>query len=186
MHEPSHRVWDGAAWIEVPVPVSGGQAVVVPNVAAVISPTRKRRQVLLQKRDKPGEATRGLLELPGGRWHAGESPLEAMKREVLEETGLIVVDDMTDSTRFESIERRPFVVSHPVAVSTGVEGAYPVLHVAYLATATGTPRAEPGQTADPRWYSLNEIEDLLNADALAFTGMAYALLRTVIPLLRSV
>lgn len=178
-------VWDGAAWIELPVPVSGGESVVVPNVAGILSPTDERREVLLQRRDKTGESVRGLFELPGGRWQAGESPLEALTREVREETGLELVDDMTSSQRYEIHNRRPFIVSHPVAVSTGVEGAYPALHVAYLATATGTPRAEPGQTADPRWYPLEDIEAMLIGTPSGFTGVAYALLKTVLPLLRT-
>ncbi|MBT8207737.1 MAG: NUDIX domain-containing protein [Acidimicrobiia bacterium] len=185
--EPDHvrSVWDGAAWIQLPVPFSGGEAVVVPNIAAILSPTAERRQVLLQRRDKPGEAVRGLLELPGGRWRAGESALDALTREVEEETGLVLVDDMTSSRRYENNAKRPFIISHPVAVSTGVEGAYPALHIAYLATATGTLRGEPGESSDPRWYPLEEIQSMLDEAPSGFTGVAYALLNTVLPLLRT-
>lgn len=183
--EHLRSVWNGATWIELPVPMSGGEPVVVPNVAGVVSPTAERRAVLLQRRDKQGESVRGLFELPGGRWRAGESPLEALTREIQEETGLELVDDMTSSRRYENNVKRPFIISHPVAVSTGVEGAYPALHIAYLATATGTPRAEPGQTADPQWYPLEEIETMLAEAPSSFTGVAYALLNAVLPLLRT-
>ena len=181
--EHLRSVWDGGAWIELPVPLSGGEPVVVPNIAGILSPTADRREVLLQRRDKPGESVRGFFELPGGRWRAGESAIEALTREVKEETGLDVVDDLTSSRRYENNVRRPFIITHPVAVSTGVEGAYPALHIAYLATATGTLRGEPGQSADPRWYSLEEIETMLAEAPSSFTGVAYALLNTVLPLL---
>ena len=139
-----------------------------------MSPTSDRNEELLQRRDKPGESVRGLLELPGGRWRAGETALEALTREVKEETGLDLVDDMTSSRRYENN-----------AVSTGVEGAYPALHIAYLATATGTLRGEPGESADPRWYTLDETEALLTDRPSGFTGVAYALLSEVLPLLRT-
>ena len=183
--EHLRSVWDGSSWIELPVPFSGGESVVVPNVAAVVSPTSDRNEVLLQRRDKPGESVRGLLELPGGRWRAGETALEALTREVKEETGLDLVDDMTSSRRYENNAKRPFVITYPVAVSTGVEGAYPALHIAYLATATGTLRGEPGESADPRWYTLDETEALLADRPSGFTGVAYALLSEVLPLLRT-
>ena len=43
---------------------------------------------LLVLRDRPPQA--GCWSLPGGRVEPGESPQQAMEREVLEETGLVV------------------------------------------------------------------------------------------------
>lgn len=177
-------MWDGEAWIGLPIPQSGGESVVVPNIAAVLSPNHGRDHILLQRRDKPGETVRGRLELPGGRWRAGESAITALRREVAEETGLVVVDDSTGSERFESTPMRPFVTSQPIAVSTGVEGAYPALHVAYLAIAVGEPRPQLGETAEPRWWPLGEIEAVMERDPEALTGVSFALLSIVLRSLR--
>jgi mutator protein MutT len=45
-----------------------------------------RNEVLLIKRDKP--PAKGLWSIPGGKLEAGESMVEACKREIKEETGL--------------------------------------------------------------------------------------------------
>ncbi len=86
-----YPVWTGKEWIQVEIPAMEGEALVVPNVAAVAY-SEDRSRLVLQRRDKPGEAVRGRLEVPGGRWRAGESPEEAVLREVFEETGLTVVE----------------------------------------------------------------------------------------------
>lgn len=46
----------------------------------------KERQVILVKQFRPGPK-KILLELPGGGFHTGETPKQAMERELLEETG---------------------------------------------------------------------------------------------------
>jgi 8-oxo-dGTP diphosphatase len=67
--------------------VPGGPLRVVPCVGAVIhDPTG--RLLLVQRGHDPH---RGLWSLPGGRIEAGESPEQAVVREVREETGLEVV-----------------------------------------------------------------------------------------------
>ncbi len=47
-------------------------------------------RVLLIKRNEDDEHCPGIWEVPGGRLTDGENPLEGLKREVLEETGLEV------------------------------------------------------------------------------------------------
>jgi len=59
---------------------------ILPCVGALVYDDRNR--LLLIKRGR--EPGRGLWSLPGGRVEAGESLSQAMTREVLEETGLVV------------------------------------------------------------------------------------------------
>ena len=59
---------------------------VVPCVGAVVH-DRQGRLLLIRRGHEP---SRGLWSLPGGRIEPGESPAQAVEREVLEETGLVV------------------------------------------------------------------------------------------------
>ena len=58
----------------------------VPCVGAVVH-DREGRLLLIRRGHDPA---RGLWSLPGGRVEAGESPRQAVEREVREETGLAV------------------------------------------------------------------------------------------------
>ena len=59
---------------------------VVPCVGALVY-DRRARLLLIRRRNEPG---RRLWSLPGGRVESGETLAEALVREVLEETGLVV------------------------------------------------------------------------------------------------
>ncbi len=176
----SYRVWMGEQWGEVPVPSMDGEAVVVPNVAAVVYPDPARERLLLQRRDKPGEPVRGRLEVPGGRWRPGEAPDVAVAREVEEETGLEVTAVAAAVERHRGTVHRAYGVARPVAVVTGLEGAYPSLHVVFECYARGTPRPVAGETRDPRWWPVGEVQELLGSDPEAFVGQTRAMLLAVL------
>ena len=155
-----YPVWIEDEWIEVPVPAMGGEAIVVPNVAAVVL-DETGEHLLLQRRDKPGEPVRGMLELPGGRWRAGEAPDQAVAREVSEETGVELVEMVTAVDRVDTGPNRACAIVRPVAVINGLEGTYPSLHVLFECVGRGEPRRQPGETADPRWWPISEVKALL-------------------------
>lgn len=169
-------MWLGDGWGEVPVPEMGGEAVVVPNVAAIVFPDLRRDRILLQRRDKPGEPVRGLLEVPGGRWRPGEAPDVAVVREVEEETGLEVTAVAAAGERHDGEGPGAYGVARPLAVVTGLDGAYPALHVLFECYARGIPRPLPGETRDPRWWPRDEVEDLMRIDPAAFVGHTRAML----------
>jgi 8-oxo-dGTP pyrophosphatase MutT (NUDIX family) len=127
----NHPVWTGRDWIDLPVPSSDGEAVMVPNVVGVVFRESARDEMLLQRRDKPGEVVQGRLELPGGRWRAGELPDAALAREVREETGvtLLAVSGSVEHVTFEP--NVSFGVARPVAVVSGADGAYPAAGVLF-------------------------------------------------------
>jgi 8-oxo-dGTP diphosphatase len=64
----------------------GGSLPVVACVGAVVHDAAGRLLLVQRGRDPH----RGRWSLPGGRVEAGESPSQAVEREVLEETGLVV------------------------------------------------------------------------------------------------
>ncbi|MEA2002677.1 MAG: NUDIX domain-containing protein [Actinomycetota bacterium] len=156
----TYPVWVSGGWIEVPVPDMDGEALVVPNVAAIVV-ADGGRVMLLQRRDKPGEPVRGKLEVPGGRWRAGEAPDAAVAREIFEEAGITLVTPVDGVQYLETGENRAYAVARPVAVINGLDGAYPSLHVLFECVGEGDPRPQPGETADPRWWPVAEVEKLL-------------------------
>ncbi|MDX1690883.1 MAG: NUDIX hydrolase [Acidimicrobiia bacterium] len=173
----THRVRSGDGWVELPVAGLAGEGLVVPNVAGVVR--RPDGAVLLQRRDKPGEDVRGRHELPAGKWRAGETAVQAVEREVFEETGIRVVVEAAVADRVEAMEGRPFETVTPIATVIGVEGAYPALVLAFACSGDGEPRAQAGETADPEWLAPEEIRRLLEAPE-RFTGPAAAILRAVL------
>jgi 8-oxo-dGTP pyrophosphatase MutT (NUDIX family) len=171
-----YRVWSGDDWIELPVPTSGGEGVVVPNVAGAVFRESRRDLLLLQRRDKPDEVVRGKLELPGGRWRAGEFPDVALAREVEEETGVKLLA-VSGSIEHRSLEPHvAFGIARPVAVVNGAEGAYPALHVLFECRGTGEPRPQPGETKDPRWWPVADVLDHLATEPDDFVWHTRAML----------
>lgn len=168
-------IWSGRDWVEAPAASMKEETLVVPNIAAIVLRDEAGSAILLQRRDKP-EVVRGLLEIPTGRWRAGETPAQALRREVGEETGLQVRSIAGEGRRHEVHPRWPVWAAEPAAVVVGAEGAYPALLVTFTCVAEGEPRALPGETADPRWYSREEVLALLRDQPRQFTAVAYAAL----------
>lgn len=171
----TYSVWIEEGWHDVRVPEMGGEAIVVPNVAAAVRDESGAR-LLLQRRDKPGEPVRGLLELPGGRWRAGEAPDVAVAREVAEETGISLIEVDGSVDRIETSPNRACAIARPVAVINGLEGTYPSLHVLFECVGRGEPRAQPGETADPRWWPIGEVKRMLEQCPEEFIDQSRAML----------
>jgi 8-oxo-dGTP diphosphatase len=170
----TYPVWIDEKWVDIPVPTMSGEPIIVPNVAAIVR-NEDGTSLLLQRRDKPGEPVRGKLEVPGGRWRAGEPPETAVVREIEEETGLEVVAAIV-STRVDTGENRSCAIVDPVAVVSGLEGTYPSLHVLFECTGRGEPRPLAGETADPRWWPLIEVKALLVENPDEFVDQTRAML----------
>jgi 8-oxo-dGTP diphosphatase len=96
-----------------------------------------RRLLVIRRGRPPGE---GLWSLPGGRVEASESDAAAVRREVLEETGLLV-----------RVGALAGAVDRP-----GPGGATYVIRD-YLATVTGGSLAAGADAADARWCTHEEL-----------------------------
>ena len=156
----TYQVWVDDSWLDIPALTMSGEAIVVPNVNAIVR-SSDGNAILLQRRDKVGEPVRGKLEIPGGRWRAGEPPETAMRREVQEEAGVRIIESISVTGRVEVATNRACGFVHPVAVVNGIEGSYPSLHVLFECVGEGEPVAQPGETAEPRWWPIGEVRALL-------------------------
>lgn len=132
-------------------PVIGVGAVVVQNGRAVI----------VRRAHAPGQ---GEWSIPGGRVRAGESLVDALGREIKEETGLdIIVGPLIDVV--ERIERDQDRVRYHFVV------------LDYLCACRGGALCAGDDAADARWVAADELPQLeLPAPALAIIrkGLAMA------------
>ncbi|GGP11781.1 NUDIX hydrolase [Nonomuraea glycinis] len=103
--------------------------------AIVFDPSR--RLLVIRRGHPPGE---GLWSLPGGRVEPGETDAAAVRREVLEETGLLV-----------RVGAPAGAVDRPAPNG----GTYVIRD--YLATVTGGSLAAGDDAADARWCTHDEL-----------------------------
>ena len=151
-------MFDGTSEVTVDVPMSGGENVMVPVIRAIVRSKAHPDSIVLQRRDDPAESVRGLLEIPGGRWRSGESPIDAISREIAEETGLEVTGVVGVS--IERIDDRRSVASvRPLVVVAGVDGAFPAVHTVLVVDAVGELRGASGESADVRWWRTDEVAE---------------------------
>jgi ADP-ribose pyrophosphatase YjhB (NUDIX family) len=123
-----------------------GSAYYANSAPAVEGVLERDGKVLLSKRGI--EPRRGLWDLPGGFLEEGEHPLDGLRRELLEETGLEI-----EPGEFVGVWLEPY------------DGRV-VFGVTYKATATGEARAGDDLT-ELRWFAPDELPD---AGELAFSA----------------
>lgn len=173
-----HAMSDGDG-VTVEVPVSGGENVMVPVIRAIVHRVGDPRTIILQRRDIADEVVRGRLEIPGGRWRSGEAPDEAIRREVAEETGL-EISQVIGVVPHEVAGKVTVFAIAPLVVVAGGPGAFPASHLVLVAEADGEPTPEVGETADVRWWSLEDVARLLSTDVDAFIPSTAVALRAYV------
>lgn len=122
---------------------------VIPCVGAVIK-DGAGRLLLIKRGHDPG---RGLWSIPGGRVEAQESDAEALVREIIEETGLLV----TPGALIGSV-RRP---------AGSADGVFDIRD--YAATVTGGTLTPGDDADDAAWAGPDELETLPLASRLLET-----------------
>ena len=101
------------------------------------------RVLVVQRTDEESHAS--TWELPGGQMEAGEKPEKAIKREVLEETGLAVYVKKLLFTSKSKIHRHKTLV-----------------FVTYLCVAEDDAVCLSGEHKDCVWADKKQMEDLLS------------------------
>ena len=125
------------------------------------------KKIFLQMRWKPKVTPKysGLLEIPGGHINNYENVFDAIAREVKEECGLKVIA-FKNSPRGESFKVDQFeqtIIFQPFACQQVLNKNDGKLWFGFvfLCEVEGEPKMQEEETKDPRWVSLEELENLL-------------------------
>jgi 8-oxo-dGTP diphosphatase len=134
-------------------------------------------EVLLQVRDRPDER-RPRLELPGGRLEEYEGILDALVREVREETGLTVTEIIDDTDRTVFVDDdvtveclRPFCVYQTLKGPVDSVGCY------FRCRATGTLLEKGDGAYGYRWMPVRALADQVSANPDEFSWLTRAALQ---------
>ncbi|GIN74417.1 hypothetical protein J14TS2_48920 [Bacillus sp. J14TS2] len=140
------------------------------NVRAIIE--RKRgdvTEIVIQRRVKAHEDGRPF-ELPGGRINPYESYISALKREVLEETGLHVTKVYGEETKMETNESTSNVeIMEPFAIYQTVKGPVDSLGAYFRCEAKGTLLQEGDETDNIMWISVNDLSSAIEEGRIDFS-----------------
>ena len=139
------------------------------NARAIIErPAVSGVDVLVQTRVKPGQLRR--LEFPGGQVEEFESVLDALRREVSEETGLDLVEIEGQQTRVVADDRRSRVECvRPFAVYQTLHGPVDSMGVYFRCRVTGELSSQGDAAKDPQGVPSPRLQEWLDTDPDRFS-----------------
>lgn len=146
----------------------------IPGVGAlIIKEEQGVEHVLFQERWKEcNPEEKGLLEIPAGKIRAYENIFDTLRREVKEETGLIVSDIYGEDRAliYENGKYRVINFS-PFSCSQNLIGDYPIMVFTFICRADGALLNQSDESQNYKWISVLDLKKMIEADSHAFYPM---------------
>lgn len=146
------------------------------NARAIIErETETGTEVLLQMRDKPGQPRR--LEFPGGQLEQYEGILDALAREVREETGLALVRVLDETRRHEWLSEAATVETlTPFFVYQTLRGPIDSVGFFFRCEASGELTGNGDEASGHEWWALGTLRTRFEAEPDSFDWLTQAAL----------
>ncbi|WP_338552693.1 NUDIX domain-containing protein [Paenibacillus sp. KS-LC4] len=142
------------------------------NARAFIERERNNgTEIIVQVRNKKNEEA---IELPGGRLEPYEAILDGLKREVLEETGLIVTEVEGSDKRIDTVGiNSEFEVEclEPYCVYQTIKGPIDSIGMYFICRAEGQLLSVGDETLHIRWEAIDDIYQLMKNDPRQFSDV---------------
>ena len=135
--------------------------------------------ILMQTRQKEGgDDTNGKLEIPAGKVREYECVYDALRREVMEETGLTVpeITGEQEAKHVEVVGNRTISFT-PYYTTQNLCGAYSILLHTFLCCAEGEPLTSTDETQNIGWMPIDLLRERLSAHPEDFFFMHVCALR---------
>lgn len=134
-------------------------------VSAII--LNDKGEVFLQKRYKPkaSPAYLDVWEIPAGGVDDGEDVIDAVKREVVEECGLIVEPILTDVETYTDEKGDIVQVFEPFSCQQMLSTKHGLGWVGYVFVCKvvgGELKMQTSEAKDPTWVSIETLRQMLN------------------------
>jgi 8-oxo-dGTP pyrophosphatase MutT (NUDIX family) len=137
-------------------------------VSAIIEKTIDgKKHIFTQIRWKPKASPTylGVIEIPAGGIDSYENVYEAVRREVEEETGLVIVrfiDDYcsgisTSTPGDTSIAFKPFICQQVLQTNGGL----PWVGFVFRCEVEGEIKMQSSEAKDPKWINMDELEEII-------------------------
>lgn len=152
---------------------------VKPAVSAIIVKEEDGIQyILIQERQKEdGNTENGLIEIPGGKIREYESIFDSLRREVWEETGLMITYiNGEDNVVIKEINGFKTITFQPYYTTQNLYGAYSLIMHTFICKAEGELLSKTNETDNIRWITVQRCSEMLNRRPELFFPMDIAIL----------